>query len=190
MCLTAVFDRKKEKRKTPASNDTEEEEGTGLRLKPKRWASDTFKCYSRATHQWKWFSSIVMLAWARLRCSDDKCESRSVLKLRPTSLMMTALSAISSPFSSTKGSCPFAERNFILWSTFYNKKTKKIIISIQFFFQFFGCHFRNWMDGRTDGRGTGTRRFQSATAWKIDQKEENNHFRLEQGSLTLQETKK
>ena len=85
-----------------------------------RWSLPVTQLLSwlSVTHQWKWFSSMVMLAWATLRCSDDKCESRSVLKLRPTSLMMTALSAISSPFSSTKGSCPLLERNFNLWSTF------------------------------------------------------------------------
>lgn len=66
----------------------------------------------------KWFSIMEIVAWAILRCSCVRLASRSFSNLFVSSLMMIAESAISSPLSSMKGSCPFFERKRILWSTF------------------------------------------------------------------------
>lgn len=72
--------------------------------------------------QTRWFSSMETMACATLRCSAVRPASKSLSNFCDNSLRIIVLSAISSPLSSTNGSWPFFERNFILWSTFWKQK--------------------------------------------------------------------
>lgn len=99
-----------------------------LTLYPLRTSSGYLVRHHITTHA-RWFSTIEMEAWAMFLCSAVSPASRSWPNFWESSLIIIVLSAISSPFISTKGSWPFFERYFILWSTFWNKhsfqQTKK-----------------------------------------------------------------
>lgn len=73
----------------------------------------------------KWFSIIEIMACEMFRCSCDNDTSKSFSNLMLNSLMMIAESAISSPFNSMNGSCPFLDRSFSLWSTFCKENELK-----------------------------------------------------------------
>ena len=71
------------------------------------------------THQWRWFSTIAIMACWTFFWSWLSSAGISFSNFLERVSMIMLLSAISSPLSSMKGRRPFLDRNLHLWSTFW-----------------------------------------------------------------------